>query len=164
MIRPILYCDVDNVLNAAHRGFGDLTVGLAKPTDSARTYRIRWAPKLIEELNALDVDLVWATTWRNDAETIIAPLVGLELPSRVLHPLPEYPEYFIGRRSSIHWKIESLIADQTESPSKFIWLEDEMLPEHRRTAKALGGYAPKIDPDYGITTDIIKEIHKYLNS
>lgn len=88
MPRPLLFLDVDGPLNpfrAEHADLSDSYVAHPmRPTGwepPARPLRVRLNPKHGEALLALPYDLVWATTWEEDANTMIGPLLGLpELP------------------------------------------------------------------------------------
>lgn len=123
------------------------------------TYLIRWAPALIEALNELPVELVWTTTWRDDAPLAIGKMMDYTLPHRVLHPLS-------GRTTfpSINWKLESIIEDQLQSPSPFIWAEDEIGPREIEVAEQLGGLAIPIHSRYGITPSHLEQYREYLGS
>jgi hypothetical protein len=74
--RPVVLLGVDGVLNV---------VGAAVPgpdtfTDFRRTrcmgFRIMYSPEMGRRLGALDADIMWLTTWREDANVWIAPLFG----------------------------------------------------------------------------------------
>lgn len=154
--RVRLYLDVDGVLNAEMPlDWGTPQDGHAKPYDT--TYLLRWAPAMIEELNKLDVDLVWTTTWRSHAELIIAPLMGITLPSRVLHPLSGVTTF-----PSINWKMQALIADQRESPSPFLWVDDEIGMRDIFVGEGLGGLAISSNPVTGITVANVADMQKYI--
>lgn len=155
--RVRLYLDVDGVINAQMPfGWGRLQNGHGKDSEGYE-FRIRWAPRMIEELTKLDVDLVWTTTWRSAAETAIAPLTGLTLPSRVLHPLSGVTTF-----PSIHWKLEALIADQRESPSPFIWVDDEIGMRDMFVAEALNGLAISANPVIGISVANVEAMQRYI--
>jgi hypothetical protein len=155
-----LYQDVDGVINAQMPyGWGKTQEG--KATAEGRAYRIRWAPAMITELDALPVTRVWTTTWRDDAEhpeTGIARLVGLPPGSRVLHPIGGELYW-----PSILWKYDAIVAEQAESPSRFVWLDDEVNEFIQERAANMGGYAPVINPLLGITPKIIESIKKYID-
>jgi hypothetical protein len=80
--------------------------------------------KLVPEhgprLLALSCDLMWATAWMQDANEVIAPLLGLpELPVVDLPDAPERDEAGV-----LHWKTRALI--ETAAGRPFIWVDDEI--------------------------------------
>ena len=156
--RVRLYLDVDGAVNAEMpSGWGKLLNGQAAA--ERHLWAIRWAPAMITELNKLDVDLVWTTTWRSYGESSIAPLVGLTLPSRVLHPLSGITTF-----PSIDWKMEAIIADQRDSPSPFIWVDDEIGMRDMYVAEALGGLAISTNPVLGIKPMNVVAMQEYIEA
>jgi hypothetical protein len=134
-----LYLDIDGVINAPYpEGAWPLSeVGTAEvPVDfGGGCYgkaRLEWARKLIEHLAALDVDLVWATTWTSEAPTVAADVFGIGAGHRFLTPID-------GRLifPTISWKEQAVTADQSRSPSPFIWVDDELTPDHGQRMGAL---------------------------
>ncbi|MFH8382047.1 hypothetical protein ACH4E7_14020 [Kitasatospora sp. NPDC018058] len=74
------------------------------------------------ELLALPYELVWATTWMDEANTFIGPRVGLpELPY-----IP-WTEVFRQDPDGLHWKTRELVAWAAGRP--FVWLDDELGPQ-----------------------------------
>ncbi|WP_200881386.1 hypothetical protein [Nocardia otitidiscaviarum] len=70
-------------------------------------------------------ELVWATTWEHDANTYIAPVIGL----------PELPvvEWQTTKRfgpDGIFFKTEELVAHAAGRP--FVWIDDIGLPVRTR--------------------------------
>lgn len=155
-----LYQDVDGVLNAQMPfGWGKTQNGSA--VAGGIRWKIRWAPAMVAELDALDVERVWATTWCDDAEHPedgIVPLMGLTPGSRVMMPLTGEVTF-----PSIYWKFEALIADQEDSPSRFVWLDDEIDPDQREAVLDMGGFAADINPSLGITPKIMEQIRLYID-
>jgi hypothetical protein len=77
--------------------------------------------RLGERLLGLGCELTWATGWAEDANRVIAPLIGLpELP---VVQLPEYPEgdYYT---DGLHWKTRTLVDLAAGRP--FIRIDDEI--------------------------------------
>lgn len=173
MTRARLYLDVDGCINLfgaspwpsgeihsgiatlVHDGFGQVIDEDGWARGSNPSYAINWAPEMIAELNALDVDLVWLTTWCHNATDLIAPMVGLTLESRVLEPIT-------GRVSfpSIFWKVVALAADLKDFDGKHIWIEDEPTPEDYQYE----GLRIKPDPNFGVSPAGIAVIKNYLAS
>jgi hypothetical protein len=163
-----IYQDVDGVINAhMPYGWGRLQNGYAK--SGLTDYKIRWAPHMIEALDALDAVRVWATTWCADAEWGIAPLVGFKPAERVLMPRSGEVTF-----PSVYWKIDAIVADQESDPGPFIWLDDEShdpltdtkgqtLPYNPADiARKLGGLVPLIDTRLGITPQHIADMQEYI--
>lgn len=151
------YQDVDGVINAdlaASKWGGSSAEGVAGVDGVG--FKIKWAPEMITALNALPTEPVWATTWVDAANSSLGPLVG-HPSARVLYPVS-------GRLSwpSIDWKLEAILADQKENPTPFIWFDDEVGHHEAAEAKKLGGYAPIINPYYGITPEIIEGALEYI--
>lgn len=130
MTKVRMYLDVDGCINAFR--FTDLEsslwgetstgIGHVEPeSDNPRQYNIIWHQEMVESLRALDIDLVWLTTWRSDAPKSIGKLIGWGEDARVLHPLDG-----ITRFPSIYWKYAALIQDQKDDPAPFIWVDDEL--------------------------------------
>lgn len=188
LAKPRLYLDVDNVLNARKaarkwrtegdapdsgygRGFAiswDTGTGGGWNSYMPTQYRMVWSVKLIEALKALEkehnVEIVWCTTWCDDAPKSVGPLMGLGASHRVLHPLNGVVSF-----PSIEWKLESVREDQLANPSPYIWIDDEVwdLGIDRLISSLPGGKDDRyllIGPQgpWGITPQNMKEIHSFL--
>lgn len=160
-----LYLDVDGVLNAdlskspQHWGYGLEGTATADGYD----YKIRWAPELIERLYALeDVEIVWTTTWREDATKSLADLLGFGHSFRVLHPDRDPGADY--QWPSIKWKIAAIEAEQREDPSPFIHVDDEIIgvPAWEGWVLIHGGLAISPHPLYGITRKHMDSIEEYV--
>lgn len=121
MSRPVIYLDVDGVLNMLGRSedaegnecWGDFVVHPnVKPDDIpnfGQGYDLCMSKSMVAALAALPADVVWLTTWRHDAAKHVAPLVGA----------PEWPV--------IDWAYEkgaALAQDQAANPRPFVWVDD----------------------------------------
>ena len=150
-----LYLDVDGVINAWHADteWPTLVVG------DAHGYNVKWSPEMVAELKSLDLELIWATTWRQHAPEQLAPLIGYGENVRYLTERPKLSEY-----GSIGWKYRGVVNDQKWEPSPFVWIDDE---HHRTTvdwAKANGGLAIQSHPDLGITPEEMERIKAYVEA
>jgi hypothetical protein len=76
-------------------------------------------PALGARLTSLGCELVWATTWGVDANTVLAPWLGLP---RL--PLVDWPDSDDEERSGLHWKTRSLVSWAAGRP--FVWVDDEI--------------------------------------
>lgn len=183
-----LYLDVDGVLNALapHKKWGEdifkngraearhdfFGNAVALEEDSwgglrdHPSFPMRWSEGLIDALNELDVELVWLTTWRQDAPGSVAPLMGIKHEGRVLHPLSGETTF-----PSIGWKFDALMKDLEENTvDAFIWADDEIydLPGVAHYAlAALNEDIPHVlvapDSTFGITPEDVSKM-QYLVS
>ncbi|MFD8481135.1 hypothetical protein [Kitasatospora sp. NPDC059673] len=171
---PLLFLDVDGPLipfggdparyrtHLTGRRIRELT-GEANPLLS------RVDPALGRQLAALPCRLVWATTWFDDANVCIAPLLGLPaLP--VLPDLPDLPDLPSGPSSEsspgspfdaafdaaqaaygVHWKTPAIVAHAAGGP--FVWVDDEIgecdreWVAHHHPGPAL---LHRVDPEVGL--------------
>lgn len=101
-------------------------------------------------LAALGCELVWATTWLDDANACLAPWLGL--PPLPLVDWPEEDEEpRLGRRGP-HWKTRPLVAWAAGRP--FVWVDDEITDADQAW---VSGHHPapallhRVDHRYGLT-------------
>ncbi|MFB7944818.1 hypothetical protein ACFC6L_07820 [Kitasatospora phosalacinea] len=136
MIRPLLMLDVDGPLapyvgRPYRRPEGYLThrlpvrswqerqraAGIRRPGP----LRVWLHPGHGPALRALLYELVWATTWKDEANQHLAPLLGLpEL------PYVDWPSMHHGDPDGLHWKTRQLVAWAAGRP--FAWVDDEIEP------------------------------------
>ncbi|MFE4701408.1 hypothetical protein ACFRIC_30535 [Streptomyces sp. NPDC056738] len=124
MERPLLFLDVDGPLIP----FGTSPL---RPTTSDADYEAlpdgenpllsRLDPTVGPRLMALGCDLVWATTWMEEANESVGPAIGL--PRLPVLEWPETPEP--GPRG-LHWKTRPIVERAEGRP--FIWIDDEIGP------------------------------------
>ncbi|MFD2691147.1 HAD domain-containing protein [Streptomyces phyllanthi] len=134
--RPLLYLDVDGPLNPyaakpTRRPDGYTTHRMKPPgwiamhpgawTASVKPLRVWLNPghggRLLELSDRYD--LVWATTWREDANDFIAPVLGLpEL------PVVPWPTMHDAAPDGTFWKTRHLVAHAEGRP--FAWVDDEL--------------------------------------
>ncbi len=171
-MRPVLLVDVDGPLNpyAAkphRRPEGYETHRLLTPRWEAaerrrltaaglpgrpvKPLRVWLDPGHGPALAALPFDLVWATTWQEEANAFIAPVLGLPaLPFiRWLSPRPE-PE----PGSGVFWKTPEIVA--WAKGRAFAWIDDEITDADRAwVAEHHAGPAllHRVDARRGLTPD-----------
>ncbi|MFD9725811.1 HAD domain-containing protein [Streptomyces sp. NPDC059072] len=142
--RPLLYLDVDGPL--VPFGAGPYPQG-----DDDNPLLARVDPTVGPRLAALECELVWATTWMEEANECLAPRLGLP-------PLPvlEWPEPSDeagrGVPSRVHWKTPGLVGHAAGRP--FVWVDDEITAADRAwVADHHAGRAllHRIDPGLGLT-------------
>lgn len=146
-MRPLLFLDVDGTLipfggSAAQQWAVDGNPLLA-----------RLNPEYGRWLSALPCDLVWATTWMDDANDTIAPILGLPRLPVVDWPDDDEP-------GPVHWKTRGLVAWAAGRP--FVWVDDELTDADRTWVTTHHGGGPallyKVDPRVGLTHDDVTAI------
>ncbi|MGV9346569.1 HAD domain-containing protein [Streptomyces spiralis] len=121
--RPVLFLDVDGPLIP----FGSSSSSLRAPAsgpevavDPGNPLLGRLDPDLGQRLTALGCDLVWASTWMEEANEAVAPRVGLP---RL--PVVAWPDACAdGSPRGLHWKTRHLVEWANGRP--FIWVDDEI--------------------------------------
>ncbi|MGW4880003.1 HAD domain-containing protein [Streptomyces sp. NPDC004262] len=114
-------------------------------------------PALGPRLAALGCELVWATTWMDDANDCVAPWLGLP-------PLPvvEWPDED-EPPALLHWKTRTLVAWARQRP--FIWIDDE-ITEADRAWVATHHRGPallhRVDHAFGLTTADLGALKSWL--
>ncbi|MEU8139575.1 HAD domain-containing protein [Streptodolium elevatio] len=124
--RPLLFLDVDGPLIPFGRTPPEYTTydmtGVA-PDVADHPFLPRLDPAHGGMLSALACDLVWATAWQHEANTYLAPRLGLpELP--VVEWLEELDLDGHDERTGLHWKTRALVAYAAGRP--FVWVDDEI--------------------------------------
>ncbi|BFV56733.1 hypothetical protein KCMC57_up18370 [Kitasatospora sp. CMC57] len=137
MPRPLLLLDVDGPLNPYNakphrRPEGYLTHRVRpaswiarqvkwqqRPAACVRPLRLWLNPEHGQALIALPYDLVWCTTWTDEANTWISPLLGLPQ-----LPYVDWPSMHHGDPDDLHWKTRHLVAWVAGRP--FAWVDDEL--------------------------------------
>ncbi|GGV29258.1 HAD domain-containing protein [Streptomyces spectabilis] len=166
--RPLLFLDVDGPLIPFGATRAQLPNGY--PTyDTAHEPRGATENPLITRIDpahgprllALPCDLVWATTWRADANDCVAPWLGLpEL------PWVEWPKASErdGPRG-LHWKTPALVEWADGRP--FAWVDDEISGLDRSwVAGCHPGRAllHRVDPRIGLLDEDFVTLDEWLRS
>ena len=160
--KPLVLVDVDGVLNPAR--------------SHAPGYRRHWVfhgglahrvllnpshgPMLTELAEATDAELVWATYWRNRANTSVGPRVGL--PSLGCVPIP--PRWRSHTRAPLgSWKGYHVAAWVRQRP--FVWFEDDADAVARLAEQpGLGRHlVVKVDPVIGLTGSHVDQARAWLD-
>lgn len=117
----LLFLDVDGALLpfGAAAPYPAHEPAFPLPADADHPLLSRVDPALGARLLSLGCDLVWATTWTDDANTCLAPWLGLP---RL--PLVEWPESDDGTPTGLHWKTLPVVA--WAAGRDFVWLDDEI--------------------------------------
>ncbi|MFF3845955.1 hypothetical protein [Streptomyces sp. NPDC002328] len=164
----LLFLDVDGPL-IPFGGPGPYPVHSPRPSWASRAAPCdvhpllpRLDPAFGPRLLALGCELVWATTWMEDANDVVALWLGLpELPLLNWPEGPEEPETSAG--SGLHWKTRCLVARAAGRP--FVWLDDE-ITEADRAWIAAHHPAPalphRVDPVRGLTDADFEAVGEWL--
>jgi hypothetical protein len=150
LLLPLLLLDVDGPLNPYAADDADLADGYQThrliPSDWSVPIRVRLnpahGPMLVALAGAGLVELAWATTWNQDANSMIAPLIGLpELPVvPIPHPAMDAPRDRIWKRDPV---------EQFADGRPLAWFDDDfVMPGDARWAqeRTAGGAATLLVP------------------
>lgn len=127
--RPLLFLDVDGPLLP----FGDGPQ--RQSSGSGQTAHLaRLDPQVGLRLAALPCDLVWATTWEDQANAEIAPWIGLPRLPVVNWPEPSDADEREDQWFGLCWKTRTLVAWANQRP--FAWVYDEITDADRAWVSA----------------------------
>ncbi|MFG3199181.1 HAD domain-containing protein [Streptomyces sp. NPDC048208] len=157
----LLFLDIDGPLipfgapDASYPVF-ERGVGVL-PGDGGHPLLCRVDPGLGARLVALGCELVWASTWMDDANAVLAPWLGL--PPLPVVPWPDEDE----PPALIHWKTRPLVDFAAGRP--FVWIDDE-ITEADRAFVAVHHRAPallhRVDHAYGLTEADFTALREWL--
>jgi len=162
--RPLVLVDVDGVLNPARHEAPGYRSHWVFPAGLAHRLLLNpsHGPMLIELADQTGAELVWATYWRNRANTWVAPRIGLP-PLRFV-PIPRRHKIGAGRSSLGSWKARHVAA--WAGPRPFVWLEDDADAVSRISEQpGLGQHlVVKVDPLIGLTAEHVQQAQAWLDS
>ncbi|WP_250399588.1 HAD domain-containing protein [Streptomyces cellostaticus] len=156
----LLFLDVDGPLIpfGADRAYPVYDRGPAgPPAAGGHPLLHRVDPALGARLDGLGCELVWATTWMDDANACLAPWLGLPALPVVRWPDEDEPP------GLPHWKTRPLV--DWAAGRSFVWLDDE-LTEADRAWVAVHHPAPallhRVDHRYGLTDADFTTVTEWL--
>ncbi|MFF3330237.1 HAD domain-containing protein [Streptomyces sp. NPDC002888] len=117
-------------------------------------------PALGPRLLALGCELVWATTWLDDANVCAAPWLGLSA-----LPVIDWPDEEEPPRGGPHWKTRPLVARAAGRP--FVWLDDEITGADRTWVSAhhpAPALLHRVDPRDGLTDADLAVVREWLGA
>ena len=157
-MRPLLLLDVDGVLNP---DFSVKQMNKRQRTEpwkrqqvwvekDRKTYTLflneNHGPKLLTVAYGTGAELAWATTWNEDANKYVGPVLGL----------PELPVY----HAELFNKPATVLPALEGRP--FVWLDDQLSVVN--AANTWGGCGVKVNPKLGLTDENLEEATIWLNS
>lgn len=145
MNRPFLLVDVDGPLNP----YRSTHLPAGYTTHRLNGFQVRLNPAHGPALQNLGFDLVWATTWEHDANTMIGPIVGLpELPAITWQWQTARPP------GNVNFKTPTVVGWAKGRP--FAWIDDELTADDRAYVAARHdgpALLHTVDPTTGLTDD-----------
>lgn len=161
---PVLFLDVDGVLNASRAGWSRAPRRTHVNT-AERTFTIRWEPRAVGFLGDLHrsgaAEVRWCTTWQDEAVTCLAPALAL-------------PEFGVCRAPAggvwtPGWKLAYVVAGIVHERRDVIWLDDEEITHTARAAVAAAAAEHGVSalllptsPSRGMRPDDVETITEFL--
>lgn len=144
---PVLFLDIDGVLNA----LGGQTDWDDTFTIDLPPYRLALSRQMADAINALDADIVWCTTWQDDAH-MVGNHIGISA------------DYLrLGRG----WKRQAVEDYMADTPRPFLWFEDAQFKYGMESQLAMDHLPPRFlcnpNPLIGITQQDIQNAQQWMD-
>lgn len=181
-MKPKLFLDIDGVINVLPKSEGNLNkrphlrVWGEWKTFVMDGYMITYSPELITHLNRISqkADMVWLTTWNEEASRDFAPAVGLNIFPFVA-PEGRDDAWYSGALSfnwlpeNRWWKLNAVLEHLHSEDVPFIWVDD-YLRSHtkqllKRKMKVSGKSGLMLIPfqNIGMTPEHINQIDEFID-
>lgn len=164
---PLLMLDVDGVLSPTFatkkpQGYSAFRVWRSELGVPAQKPQRMWLNKRHGMwLNALQVDMIWATAWEGIANWEIGPRIGLTPMDHVTFT----NRVFKRNADGSHWKLDDVMLNADGRP--FVWVDDGISGADT-VRVALEYPAPallyRVDPRTGLTADDLTSVWQWLRS
>lgn len=158
----VLFLDVDGPLipfgGVVREYSGAATARAIRESSNPLLARIN--PELGPHLLGLGCELVWATTWMDDANRYVGPILGLPPLGVMNWPDADDPA---DARHRWHWKTRALVNRAAGQP--FIWIDDEIGEFDQEWVAGQHGARAllhRVDPRVGLTSNDIVAIGAWL--
>jgi hypothetical protein len=160
----VLFLDVDGTLIPFQLRPGDegstvVPDRAGPPVSAANPLLSRLDPAHGARLSALGCDLVWATSWTEEANEEISPRLGL--PALPVVPWSDGAEESVTGR--LHWKTRELVA--WAAGRTFVWVDDEITAADRVWVAARhpgDALLHRVDGNVGLTDSDFIAIERWL--
>jgi hypothetical protein len=165
MTKAALLLDVDGPLNAytaRDRSMEGRTIHQAT-TSTGETFPVRMRASDGPDLLNTGCELIWATTWEDDANKAIGPLIGL--PNL---PVIDWIDRDHWNPERLYWKTKRIVSWMNENRPgiPFLWLDDEVTKRDRVFIEencAEGSGILLITPRYGLEEGHFERIEEWKN-
>ncbi|MFC8896395.1 HAD domain-containing protein [Streptomyces cinereoruber] len=169
---PLLFLDVDGPLipfggpsTPRPGGYPTYLPPAGRPDEGMNPLLARIDPRLGPRLAATGCELVWATTWMDDANAYVAPWLGLPDLPVVLWPDETDEDMAERERTGLHWKTRPLVARAAGRP--FVWVDDEITGADRAWVAAHHpgrALLHRVDPRDGLTDADFETLTEWLDT